>query len=230
MCYTAETKSELAKLKKRFLSDQTQEVARAELDALVSGRFSGFEHPRLPVITNAEPDRIQFLTWGLVPHWATPDRVKDLMNQTLNARAESIFEKPSFKDAARLRRCLILLDGFFEWQHRAGGKKQPYFIRRPDEEPFAVAGLWSEWTDRQTGEVLRTCSIVTTEANGLMSQIHNTKKRMPLILPREAERAWLANLPAVEVQSLLVPLPDGELIADEVAMVGTRGFEFVPAN
>ena len=105
-------------------------------------------------------------------------------------------------------------------------KKQPYLIRRPDEEPFAVAGVWSEWTDRQTGEVLRTCSIVTTEANGLMSEIHNTKKRMPLVLPRNVERDWLANLPVTEVEAIMEPLPDGELITGEVEMVGTRGFEF----
>ena len=87
MCYNVHTKTDLGKLKKRFLEQKAEEIARAELDDLMSERYSGFEHPRLPVVTNTGPDRIQLLTWGLVPHWATPDRVNELMGQTLNARA-----------------------------------------------------------------------------------------------------------------------------------------------
>ncbi|SNC77262.1 Putative SOS response-associated peptidase YedK [Hymenobacter gelipurpurascens] len=156
----------------------------------------------LPVILNTEPGRIQLMRWGLVPGW-----VKDLKAapKPINARAETLTEKPSFRTLLQRRRALVLADSFYEWQASTHGKT-PYRILLKDQQPFAFAGLWDEWVDRQTGEVLPTFTIITTEPNELMAPIHN---RMPVILPsRESELAWLDDgLGLEEYQHLLQPYP-----------------------
>lgn len=139
----------------------------------------------LPVVLNTAPGQIQLLRWGLIPGW-----VKDLKAapKPINARAETLADKPSFRSLLQRRRALVLADSFYEWQASTHGKT-PYRILLNDQQPFAFAGLWDEWVDRQTGEVLPTFTIITTEPNELMAPIHN---RMPVILPgREAELAWL---------------------------------------
>ena len=153
--------------------------------------YNGFQFPQTPVITNKEPNTIQLFQWGLIPFWAKDDSIKKF---TLNARIETIAEKPAFKNSIN-NRCLILADGFFEWQwlDEKGKRKQKYLISLPDNEPFAFAGLWSGWTDKQTGEVIHSYSILTTEANELMSKIHNSKKRMPVIVAKENEQFWLGG-------------------------------------
>src|SRR5262249_27290302 len=145
------------------------------------------------------------LRWGLVPFWA--DDVK-IGNKLLNARGETIFEKPSFRDAARKRRCLIAADGFYEWKTE-NGKKQPYFIHKPGREPFAFAGLWERW-HRDDGNVLETCSIVTTESNELTKPLHD---RMPVILEKRDFARWLdpANTDAKNLMPLIRRLPDDAL-------------------
>ncbi|GAA3935871.1 SOS response-associated peptidase [Hymenobacter algoricola] len=157
----------------------------------------------LPVITNAEPGRIQLVRWGLLPGW-----VKDVKTapKPINARAETLSEKPSFRQLLQRRRCLVLADSFYEWQQTAGptGPKTPHRILLRNEQPFAFAGLWDEWADRSTGEVLPTFTIITTEPNELMASLHH---RMPVILPdRAAELAWLDDSLSVAVhQQLLRP-------------------------
>lgn len=121
--------------------------------------------------------------WGLVPFWAEDPSIG---NRMINARAETLAEKPSYKRALKSRRCLIPADGFYEWK-KDGKAKQPMHIKRPDDELFAFAGLWEEWK-APDGQRLQTCTIITTEPNELMAQIHN---RMPVILPRAAESVWL---------------------------------------
>jgi putative SOS response-associated peptidase YedK len=159
----------------------------------------------LPVITNAEPGRIQLVQWGLLPGW-----VRDVKTapKPINARAETLTEKPSFRQLLQRRRCLVLADSFYEWQQTAGAKgpKTPHRILLRDEAPFAFAGLWDEWADRSTGEVLPTFTIITTAPNELMAQLHN---RMPVILPdRAAELAWLDDgLPSAAHQDLLRQYP-----------------------
>jgi putative SOS response-associated peptidase YedK len=147
----------------------------------------------LPIITNSAPGQIQLVQWGLVPGW-----VKDIKTalKPINARAETLAEKPSFRQLLQRKRCLVLADSFYEWQQvapPAGSKgkkaKVPHRILLSNEQPFAFAGLWDEWADRETGEVLPTFTIITTEPNDLMASLHN---RMPVILPdRKAELAWL---------------------------------------
>lgn len=171
--------------------------------------ITGFGHPHLPVITNNEPRAIQMIRWGLVPHWVKDMNQADKMaKQTLNARSETIFEKPSFRVSIWEKRCLVLVDGFYEWRHLEK-KKFPYFIRMKDGSPFALAGIWSDWKDPESGTELKTFSIVTTKANPLLEMIHNTKMRMPVILKKEEERMWLDNKMEKEaLEGLMQPLDD----------------------
>jgi putative SOS response-associated peptidase YedK len=117
---------------------------------------------------------------------------KNSRKHTLNARIETLKELPSFRDAAK-NRCLILVDGFYEWKwlDPKGKEKQQYLISMPNDEPYAIGGIYSEWIDKETGEIMLTYAMVTTEANELMAEIHNTKKRMPLILTPDNEKLWL---------------------------------------
>ena len=158
-------------------------------------RFNGFEYPKTPVILHKDLAIIQPLQWGLIPHWAKDDSIK---KYTLNARIETLKEKPSFRNTVN-NRCLVIADGYYEWQwlDSKGKKKQPYLITLPNNEAFAFAGLWSEWVDKSSGEIINSYTIVTTEANKQMSEIHNSKKRMPVVLNKENEKDWL-NQMAVE--------------------------------
>ena len=153
--------------------------------------YNGFEHPKTPIIANTDIQEISLYQWGLIPIWAKDNSIQ---KYTLNAKIETITEKPAFKSSTE-KRCLVLCDAFYEWQwlDAKGKHKQKYKISLPNDEPFAFAGLWSEWLDKNTGEIIKTYTIITTEANELMSKIHNSKKRMPLILNREDEINWLNN-------------------------------------
>lgn len=184
--------------------------------------ISGFEFPKLPVITNRQPDRLQGFTWGLIPFWVkTSTEAMEIRTHTLNARSDTVFIKPSFRNAIRERRCLVPADGFYEWRE-FNGKKYPYYIFLKSKEIFSFAGIWEEWTDRSTGEVLKTFSILTTDANPLMERIHNTKKRMPVILPREGEREWLRNgLSREEIIALTKPLKQELMAAHPISKLIT---------
>jgi len=159
---------------------------------------------------------LALLRWGLVPHWAADPSVGSRM---INARAETLAEKPAFRTAFRQRRCLIPIDGFYEWKALDGGKrKQPYAIRRGDRAPMALAGLWESWAGpkgQPLPQPLQTASIVTTTANAVLAGLHD---RMPVIVAETDWERWLdpgAPLPAV--QDLLRPAPDGDLEAFPVS-------------
>ncbi len=126
------------------------------------------------------------LRWGLVPFWAKDPSIG---NRMINARAETVAEKPSYRNAYKHRRCLVLADGFYEWQ-RGGDVKVPYFISLASGEPFALAGIWENWTDKETGEALQTTSLITTDANDFMAPLHH---RMPVILEARTATEWLAG-------------------------------------
>jgi putative SOS response-associated peptidase YedK len=166
----------------------------------------GFSYPRLPVITGEDPLHVSFLQWGLIPFWVKDEvEAQKMRGQALNARAEAIFEKPMFRHAVMSKRCLVLVDGFFEWRH-VNRKTYPYYIRLADHGPFALAGIWDRWKDRIKGTETMTFSIVTTGANSLMTEIHNTRKRMPVILPKANERQWIdAGADRATIESMLVP-------------------------
>ena len=162
-----------------------------ELQFEMANEYNGFAFPKTPVITNQDNTLIDHLQWGLIPFWAKDNMIRQY---TLNARIETLSEKPSFRDSVK-NRCLVIADGFYEWQwlDEKGKNKQKYLITLPSEELFSFAGLWSNWVNKETGEIVKSYTIVTTKANELMSEIHNSKKRMPVILSRENENEWISG-------------------------------------
>lgn len=186
MCFHSKQSKKAQALENRFKAEFI------DMDIYIpTDHYNGFSYPQTPIITNTAKDKIQMFHWGLLPDWA-----KDISfrKNTLNAKIETIHEKPSFRNSI-YKRCLVLVDGFYEWQwlDEKGKNKQKYLIKLPGEEAFAMAGLWNEWTNLQTGEILNTYTILTTAANEMMSIIHNSKKRMPMILKQEEEALWLGN-------------------------------------
>jgi putative SOS response-associated peptidase YedK len=163
------------------------------------------------VKTNERKSRLRTMRWGLVPSWA-----KDLSigNKLINARAETLAEKPSFRDPLRHRRCLVLADGFYEWR-KEGGRKVPIWIHPRQGGLLAFAGLWDRWTSPD-GEVIESCTIVTCRANGLIAAFH---ERMPVILPPERWERWIDPAPAdpASFADLLVPAPDDLLAMREAS-------------
>ena len=156
---------------------------------------SAYSHPKLPVYTSENPYYPKLQHWGLIPFWTKNEQsTLSIQNKTLNARVETIFEKPAFRASAKNRRCLIYLDGFFE-HHHFKGKTYPYFIYNENNDPLCLAGLWDEWVNIADGEIYNGFSIVTTKANSLMQKIHNNPKlpesRMPLTLTQDEEDVWL---------------------------------------
>ena len=129
--------------------------------------------------------RGELLRWGLVPPWAD---IADSRPKMINARAETVTERPAFRHAFERFRCLIIADGFYEWRRQEAGPRQPFHVARPDRAPFAFAGLWTVWRDER--RTLRTCTIVTTAARGAVASLHD---RMPVVLPREGESEWLSG-------------------------------------
>jgi putative SOS response-associated peptidase YedK len=152
------------------------------------------------------------LRWGLIPSWA---KDRSIGNRMINARAETVAEKPAFRSAFRARRCLILADGYFEWK-KTGNTKQPFHIRMHDDAPFAMAGLWESWRDPQQSETIETCTIITTEANELTAPIHN---RMPAILPSGDYTTWLdpQQSGSQVLLPLLRPFDSKEMVAQPVS-------------
>ncbi len=165
----------------------------------------------VPVVRAASGERrLDWLRWGLVPHWA-----KDARSGLINARSETAAEKPSFRQAFRQRRCLVAASGFYEWQ-KTGEGKVPHYIRMADGAPMPMAGLWETWR-ADDGQVVETCAILTTSANAALALIH---ERMPVILPPDAFSLWLEieegdDLAAL--QALLAPCPDAWLVSRPVS-------------
>jgi putative SOS response-associated peptidase YedK len=141
-------------------------------------------------------NRLVRFRWGLVPAWA---KAPAIGNRLINARAESVHEKPSFKEAFRKRRCLVIADGFYEWQ-RKDGKRIPFFVRLKNKQPFGFAGLYETWTS-PAGRILKTCTIITTQANELVKPLHD---RMPVIVPENQRTLWLD--PAINSKEILFDL------------------------
>jgi putative SOS response-associated peptidase YedK len=180
--------------------------------------YSAFTLPFIPVVQDENPSVVQLFRWGLIPFWVK-DRTsaESIQMKTFNARAESITEKPSFRNPIKNKRCLVISNGFFEWQQR-GTLKIPYYVYLKNREPFAFAGIYDNWTDPETGETIFTFSIITTQANPLMDIIHNTKRRMPVILPPDIEKEWLnKNTGQQQILDYLNPYDDKLMQAHTVA-------------
>jgi putative SOS response-associated peptidase YedK len=188
-----------------------------ENDEFATGnRINAFSLPRVPVICSDRPGEIRVFTWGLIPYW-----VKELKNaieirtKTFNAKAETLAEKPSFRNSLKRKRCLVPVNGFYEWQ-TLDKLKIPYYITLKDQPIVALAGLYDQWTDPGTGEIHNTFTIITTRANSMMEEIHNLKKRMPVILSAGNEQNWLDlnqdPLPA----KIFEPFPQELMAAEKI--------------
>lgn len=155
--------------------------------------------------------RLSMLHWGLLPSWA---RERRLAARLFNARAETVAVKPAFRSAWKQRRCLVLADGYYEWQSTGGGKL-PWFIRRADREPFGLAGLWETWVEAPGATPLESCTILTTAAPAPLARIH---ERVPVVIPTTAFAGWLAPQAAdlASLAALLVAPPPDSLVAYRV--------------
>jgi putative SOS response-associated peptidase YedK len=177
---------------------------------------NGFDHIPGPVLVS--PESIGLFSWGLIPWFTkTTADANIIRNQTLNCISEEMFDKPSYRDVLKQgKRCLIPMTGFFEWkwQDSKGKEKTPYYIYLNDQKIFSVAGIYSTWEDKANGNTVYSYSVLTTKANKLMEEIHNMKKRMPVILPREYERDWLnPSLTKDDVLALCQPFSDSKMDA-----------------
>ena len=184
MCYRTRLNSKIAKIERTFdaaFLDPEKYHPQSEINA--------FDFLATPVIADFSQTEILFYNWGLIPFWAKNEAIK---KSTLNAKIETLKEKPAFRDAVS-KRCLIIADGYYEWQWQdtKGKQKQKYLITSAEEEVFALAGLYSTWKEPHSGRVFETYTIITTEANQVMSEIHNNKKRMPVMLRKSDHAGWL---------------------------------------
>ncbi len=179
--------------------------------AALTRRYNIAPTQPVAVIPNQEPRKLELFQWGLIPAWAKDPKIG---NSLINARAETVAEKPAFRAAFRRRRCLVLADGFYEWK-KTGKAKTPMYIQMKDGAPFAFAGLWEVWS-APDGSTLRTCTLITTTANELVQGIHD---RMPVILPPEAFGIWLTpgELAASEGFALLKPFAADAMTARPVS-------------
>jgi putative SOS response-associated peptidase YedK len=179
--------------------------------------YHAFSLPELPAVCSGMADRIRLLKWGLIPSWTRNiDAANDIRYKTFNARSESLDKKPSFSSSFRSKRCIIPIKGFFEWQH-VGKEKIPWYIYHSGNEILSVAGLFDEWTENSTGEIFSTFSIITTEANDMMAEIHNSARRMPVILDKTTESLWIdLSTSTSGALSLLKPCPAEVLSAHTI--------------
>lgn len=186
MCYSNSSTSTTQQLAERYQKLQPEQPI--ELKYYFA---SGFQFPEWHIISNDQT--LQQMRWGLLPRWFSGSNPVEFASKTLNARLESAAEKASFKHLLTTNRCLVPSTGFFEWQ-TDGKNKQPYLIKDPAQSIFSIAGLHDTWFNPSTGQKEQTFTILTTQANSLMSEIHNTKLRMPLVLAPHEEKEWLAGL------------------------------------
>lgn len=186
-------------------------------------RFNIAPTQNVAVVPNNAQNHVEFFRWGLVPFWAKDPAIG---NRMINARAETVAEKPSYRAAYRRRRCLILADGFYEWRKEPDSKvKTPVYIQLASKQPFAFAGLWELWRPDDTP--LLSCTIITTKPNELVAPIHN---RMPVILPPETYDRWLdpAEQKPGAFSDLLVPYPAEQMTAYPVSRVVNNPRNDVP--
>jgi len=187
MCFTYSLNTKIKSLEARF---NAKTISQEQNFSNVYS-VNGFTFPKMPVITDSEPNTINFYNWGLIPSWVKQDsKADEIRKYTLNARVETIFEKPSFKNSIISKRCLIPATAYFEWYHHSNKKKYPFLIFLTSKETFSFAGIWDTYIS-ETGKINDTFSIITTKADSYTERIHNSKKRMPLILKQKDEKYWL---------------------------------------
>ena len=253
MCYDVETqlRRKIKEADHKGESSKEIDFLKKKLDKFISSYgvsaleatehywTMGFQHQKIPVIANDLPSDIQFFHWGLIPSWSKDEEAARIIaGKCLNSRSETMFDKPAFRSAAKEKRCIIPLSGYYEhyWLDKSGKKKVPYYITRNDSKPLYMAGLWEEWINKETGEVVKTCTIITTKANGKLSEVHNRNPldpRMLVILDFDDIANWLSPIESnndIELlQSMCIPYPDDTLAIYPVAQLrGKNGVGDVP--
>ncbi len=190
-----------------------QELDLGKVPSEWTPRYNTAPSQDIPVVTNPVARDVVMLRWGLIPSWAKDPKIGFRM---INARSETIQEKPSFQNAFKQRRCLILADGFFEWQKysRRGAPKVPTYFQLSDGAPFTFAGIWETWRSPE-GDPLRSCAIITCPPNDLIAVVHN---RMPVMLDKTTCWNWLADQPANTLQAMLAPYPADKMRAHPVGL------------
>lgn len=211
MCfYYSITKKSINKLVKGKILDGSQ-LSLFEEHYIVSG----FDHPLMPIITDESPSKIQYFQWGFLPDSISNPAEFLKKYNTLNAKAEEVTNSRLYSKSFFEKRCLVLCTGFFEWKH-IKKEKIPYYITLKDDEMFVFAGIWNISTDFKKN-IYKSFSVITVEANELMSDIHNTKKRMPLILKPELAKIWLnRNLTESQLNEIMKPYPTQEMKAHSI--------------
>ncbi len=195
-------------------------------DSLLRYHENGFDFLPTPIITAGEPDKFKLFRWGLIPYYMSDkEKAMVLRTQTLNCISEEMYEKPSFRDAAKnAQRCLIPVKGFFEWRwlDEQGTVKIPYHITFRDQNVRSMAGLYSRWKDKETGDYYYSYTVLTTKANSILEYVHNNKKRMPVFISKEDEKAWLnKDLSQKDVLELCQPSQDTAMRAYTISKLLT---------
>jgi putative SOS response-associated peptidase YedK len=212
LCYTIKIDLSREQIEKRFRASLQQPELYSP-----GYKFSAFSLPLLPVVCNDSPDQIRLYAWGLIPFWVKDAETADaLRRRTFNAKSETLAEKASFRNSFKNKRCLVIASGFYEWQ-TLGKEKIPYLMGLKDQQAFSLAGLFDSWKDPATDNVLNTFTVITTHANPKMEEIHNLKKRMPVILDPDHERKWLApDLSVREIQTIFEPFPQERMTFERI--------------
>lgn len=200
------------------LSAKTKDIENLVPDLKINEelkpRYNIAPTQQIAAVLNKTHQELSFVKWGLIPFWA---KDKSIGTRLINARAETIVEKPAFKHSFKSRRCLIFADGFYEWKESSGKRKSPFYIKLRTGEPFTFAGLWDSWFDKENGTNLTTATIITTEPNEMMMDIHN---RMPVILSKEYRKLWLDSefYDLKYLRSILLPYPAEEMECYEISL------------
>lgn len=182
--------------------DVREQLELGEMPADWQPRFNVAPTQAVPAVLDDTARSVEWLRWGLIPFWAKDESIG---SRLINARSETVMEKPSFRQAFARRRCLILADGFYEWKRPKEKKapSTPYYFQRKDQQAFAFAGLWEQWRD-PNGKDVRSCTLLTTAANGVVAPVHD---RMPVMLSGKDLWAWLAEAEPEKHLALLKPFP-----------------------
>lgn len=211
MCYTIKIDHTREELESRFgarFSEPTKYSAGNKINA--------FSLPLLPVICSDSLKEIRMFHWGLIPYWVKDAKAAgEIRMKTFNARSESILSKPSFRHCVQSKRCIIPVNGFYEWQ-TIGKQKIPYYMELEGTSLFALAGLYDQWTNQETGICMNTFTILTNKANPALEVIHNTKKRMPVILTIEDKDKWLNTRIDPLKENLFEPFPQEKMMFTKI--------------
>ncbi|MEO6904316.1 MAG: SOS response-associated peptidase [Bacteroidia bacterium] len=219
MCYTINARATVQQLNKRYNANNET----PELHQLLY-KLSGFhakttrikDYRKLPVLTATDTKSFKYMQWGLIPFWTPQEKSKEFAINNLNAKGETIFEKKSFAPSLKGKRCIIPITGFFE-SRTCNKENYPYFIHLKDADIFSLAGIYDTWKDKETGSIINSFSIITTQANALMAKIHNKQLRMPVILTLEKEQQWIqSEISEKEITELIQPLDELLMVAHTV--------------